>query len=191
MLPFKGFLFVLLKNSFHNLRFFQLQFCFISKAIKDTAIIAMIPQLRETLSQLMYKIQAAVVGNDCSSIFWAGNLKNKDLHGDEILSQVCTIFKYVSNSSGKISVYKSSLTLPFYRQRQLRGAHWVVTRCAVTSVWERLKEHQVGHQRNAKVLPKSQNRKSENYDRSKRMMKMIRREMNRRIHHAVAASKFP
>lgn len=59
-----------------------------SKAIKDTAIIALIPSLRETLSQFMYKVQAALVVNNCFKGFFAGNLKNKDLNGDEILSQV-------------------------------------------------------------------------------------------------------
>lgn len=48
----------------------------------------MIPSLRETLAQLVYKVQAALAGNNCSSVFWAGNLKNKDLNGEEILSQV-------------------------------------------------------------------------------------------------------
>lgn len=92
----KVFFFFLLKDFNLDLHFFSITnfgISFNSKAIKDTAIIAMIPQLRETLSQLMYKVQAAVVGNNCSSGFWAGNLKNKDLHGDEILSQVCTIFE--------------------------------------------------------------------------------------------------
>lgn len=76
-------------SAIHRIEIFVL--CSISKAIKDTAIVAMIPQLRETLSQLVYKVQGALVGNNCSSLFWAGNLKNKDLNGDEILSQVCTI----------------------------------------------------------------------------------------------------
>lgn len=95
MLPFEGFFFFFSsKNSFFKLQNLQIpHFVFFSKAIKDTAIIALIPQLRETLSQLMYKVQAALVGTNCSSIFWAGNLKNKDLHGDEILSQVRTIVK--------------------------------------------------------------------------------------------------
>lgn len=48
----------------------------------------MIPTLRETVAQLMYKVQAALAANQCSSGFWAGNLKNKDLNGEEILSQV-------------------------------------------------------------------------------------------------------
>lgn len=56
--------------------------------IKDTTIIALIPTLRETVSQLVYKMKAALAGNNCSSGFWAGNLKNKDMNGEDILSQV-------------------------------------------------------------------------------------------------------
>lgn len=36
-------------------------------------------------------MKAALAANNCSSVFWMGNLKNKDLHGDEILSQVSSI----------------------------------------------------------------------------------------------------
>lgn len=48
----------------------------------------MIPSLRETITQLVYKVRAALEANNCMSGYWAGNLKNKDLNGDEILSQV-------------------------------------------------------------------------------------------------------
>lgn len=51
----------------------------------------MIPPLRETIAQLVYKVKAALAANNCSSGFWAGNLKNKDLNGEEILSQVLLI----------------------------------------------------------------------------------------------------
>lgn len=63
------------------------------QAIKDTTIIALVPQLRETIAQLVYKVKAALAANNCSSGFWAGNLKNKDLNGDEILSQVISNFR--------------------------------------------------------------------------------------------------
>lgn len=65
---------------------------FILQAVKDTAIITMIPSLRETLTQLVYKVQAALAANKCSAVFWTGTLKNKDINGDEILSQVRIYF---------------------------------------------------------------------------------------------------
>ena len=36
----------------------------------------------------MYKVKAMLVVNKCSEAFWMGNLKNRDLKGEEILSQV-------------------------------------------------------------------------------------------------------
>lgn len=62
--------------------------CCHSKAIKNSLILPMIPPLRETLTQLVYKMKAALAANKCSSVFWMGNLKNKDMYGEEILSQV-------------------------------------------------------------------------------------------------------
>lgn len=52
----------------------------------------MIPSLRETLTQLVYKVQAALAMNKCSSAFWTGSLKNKNIKGDDILSQVIIYF---------------------------------------------------------------------------------------------------
>lgn len=88
---------VFLKHSFFSTSIVQnchSHILFTLKTIKDTAIIALIPQLRETLSQLLYKVQAAAVGSNVSSAFWAGNLKNKDMNGDEILSQARITSKY-------------------------------------------------------------------------------------------------
>lgn len=48
----------------------------------------MIPSLRETIVHFVHKIRAVLEANNCMSGYWAGNLKNKDLNGDEILSQV-------------------------------------------------------------------------------------------------------
>lgn len=36
-------------------------------------------------------MKAALVANNCSAAFWMGNLKNRDLQGEDILSQSTTI----------------------------------------------------------------------------------------------------
>lgn len=59
--------------------------------IKNTAIIVQIPLLRETIAQLVYKVKGALAANKCSSAFWMGNLKNKNIYGVEILSQTTSI----------------------------------------------------------------------------------------------------
>lgn len=62
--------------------------CCQSKKVKNGAIVAQIPGLRQTVEQLNYCVKGALVANKCSTVFWLGNLKNKDLQGDEILSQI-------------------------------------------------------------------------------------------------------
>ncbi|XP_067618049.1 Fanconi anemia group D2 protein homolog isoform X2 [Eurosta solidaginis] len=61
--------------------------CCHSKALRNTAIIGQIPALRETVETLVFRVKALMTANKCSSVFTMGNLKNKDLHGDEILTQ--------------------------------------------------------------------------------------------------------
>lgn len=38
-----------------------------------------------------FRVKAALAANNCSSAFWMGNLKNRDLQGEDILSQSTTI----------------------------------------------------------------------------------------------------
>ncbi|ETN67576.1 hypothetical protein AND_000597 [Anopheles darlingi] len=51
------------------------------------AAVSQIPYVRECVETLVYRVKAALVANRCSSVFWMGNLKNKDTHGELILSQ--------------------------------------------------------------------------------------------------------
>lgn len=64
--------------------------CCHSKLVKDTSLLAYVPHFRLTLETLVYRVKAALVANNCSDAFWMGNLKNKDLHGEEILTQQST-----------------------------------------------------------------------------------------------------
>lgn len=66
-------------------------FPFAFQNIKNSAIIVQIPLLRETIAQLVYKVKGALAANKCSTAFWVGNLKNKDIYGEEILSQTTSI----------------------------------------------------------------------------------------------------
>lgn len=64
--------------------------CCHSKLTKDARLIAYVPQFRLTLETLVYRVKAALVANDCSDAFWMGNLRNRDLHGEDILTQEST-----------------------------------------------------------------------------------------------------
>lgn len=61
--------------------------CCHSKLTKDTSLIVFVPQFRLTVETLIYRVKGALIANNCSAAFWMGNLKNKDLHGDDISSQ--------------------------------------------------------------------------------------------------------
>ena len=55
-----------------------------------SGLTAYVPVVRKTLETLIFRVKAMLVANNCSDAFWMGNLKNKTIRGDEILSQVIT-----------------------------------------------------------------------------------------------------
>ncbi|XP_025834015.1 Fanconi anemia group D2 protein isoform X1 [Agrilus planipennis] len=61
--------------------------CCTSKVAKDLSLISYVPQFRLTLESLLVRVKAALVANNCSSAFWLGTLKNRDLQGEDILTQ--------------------------------------------------------------------------------------------------------
>ncbi|SPP83080.1 Fanconi anemia group D2 protein homolog [Drosophila guanche] len=64
------------------------QLCCHSKSIKNTAIISYIPSLRETIETLVFRVKALLAANNCHSAFHMGNMINRDLHGDSIITPV-------------------------------------------------------------------------------------------------------
>ncbi|KAG9461824.1 hypothetical protein GDO78_015641, partial [Eleutherodactylus coqui] len=54
---------------------------------QDTGLTTHVPQLKKTLEMFVYRVKAMLVLNNCQEAFWLGNLKNRDLQGEEILSQ--------------------------------------------------------------------------------------------------------
>ncbi|XP_056647952.1 Fanconi anemia group D2 protein [Diorhabda sublineata] len=65
--------------------------CCYTKFTKDSSLVAYVPQFRLILESLVYRVKAALVANNCSTAFWMGNLRNRDLQGEEILSQSTVI----------------------------------------------------------------------------------------------------
>ena len=80
---------------------------FYSQAIKNTAIISQIPFLRETVENYVFRIKALLTANKCASVFSMGNLKNKDLHGDDLVSQVSLLLTILLNYMKWFSIRKS------------------------------------------------------------------------------------
>jgi hypothetical protein len=52
-----------------------------------------VPIVRKTLETLIFRVKGMLVVNNSPDAFWMGNLKNKTIRGDEIMSQVCILCK--------------------------------------------------------------------------------------------------
>ncbi|XP_037793800.1 LOW QUALITY PROTEIN: Fanconi anemia group D2 protein-like [Penaeus monodon] len=76
----------LLKNLQTSTRLLQ-HVCTHSKVNQDTSLTRYVPPMKKSLEMLVYRVKAMLAMNKCSSAFWMGNLKNRDLHGEELLSQ--------------------------------------------------------------------------------------------------------
>ncbi|KAF7249877.1 hypothetical protein EYD10_04282 [Varanus komodoensis] len=61
--------------------------CGHSKIHQDTGLISHVPLLKKSLEQFVYRVKAMLALNHCQEAFWVGVLKNRDLQGEEILSQ--------------------------------------------------------------------------------------------------------
>uniref|UniRef100_A0A8C6I5W3 Fanconi anemia, complementation group D2 n=1 Tax=Mus spicilegus TaxID=10103 RepID=A0A8C6I5W3_MUSSI len=61
--------------------------CGHSKIRQDTRLTKHVPLLKKSLELLVCRVKAMLVLNNCREAFWLGTLKNRDLQGEEIISQ--------------------------------------------------------------------------------------------------------
>uniref|UniRef100_A0A7N6BAK9 FA complementation group D2 n=1 Tax=Anabas testudineus TaxID=64144 RepID=A0A7N6BAK9_ANATE len=61
--------------------------CGHSKIHQDTSLTNHVPALKKSLELFVYRVKAMLILNNCQEAFWIGNLKNRNLKGEEILSQ--------------------------------------------------------------------------------------------------------
>ncbi|XP_010784619.1 Fanconi anemia group D2 protein [Notothenia coriiceps] len=61
--------------------------CGYSKMNQDTSLTNHVPALKKSLELFVYRVKAMLTLNNCQEAFWIGNLKNRNLKGEEILSQ--------------------------------------------------------------------------------------------------------
>lgn len=62
--------------------------CGHSKMNQDTSLTNHVPALKKCLELFIYRVKAMLILNNCQEAFWMGNLKNRNLKGEEILSQM-------------------------------------------------------------------------------------------------------
>src|SRR5690349_4817699 len=51
----------------------------------------MVPAIRKTMESLIFEVKLMLENNDASAAFWLGNLKHRNLAGEEISSQLPVI----------------------------------------------------------------------------------------------------
>ncbi|KAJ8958317.1 hypothetical protein NQ318_017463 [Aromia moschata] len=76
--------------------------CCHSKNMKNGSLVAHVPKFRLLLETLVYKVKATLVANNCSAAFWMGNLRNRDLQGEDILSQSTSVTGDNGNSDEEL-----------------------------------------------------------------------------------------
>jgi len=76
----------LLKNLQQSTRSLQ-HFCSHSKVAKDLSLTNHVPALKRCLETFVFRVKAMLTLNKCHEAFWLGNLKNRDIQGQEIMSQ--------------------------------------------------------------------------------------------------------
>ncbi|KAG7283247.1 hypothetical protein CRUP_004989 [Coryphaenoides rupestris] len=57
------------------------------KIRQDMSLTNHVPALKKSLELFIYRVKAMLMLNNCQEAFWMGNLKNRDLKGEEIPSQ--------------------------------------------------------------------------------------------------------
>jgi len=76
----------LLKNLQQSTRSLQ-HICGHSKVNKDLSLTNHVPAVKKCLETFVFRVKAMLTLNKCHEAFWLGNLKNRDIHGQEISSQ--------------------------------------------------------------------------------------------------------
>ncbi|XP_071447885.1 Fanconi anemia group D2 protein [Hetaerina americana] len=61
--------------------------CCDCKVKKDVGLTTHVPVMKRVLDQLVFRVKDMLLKNNCAIAFWVGNLKNKNLRGEEIVSQ--------------------------------------------------------------------------------------------------------
>ena len=62
--------------------------CLHCKSTKDPTLINAIPSLKKNLERVIFNVKSILEAHRCLKAFWVGNLKTKNLRGEEISSQV-------------------------------------------------------------------------------------------------------
>ncbi|KAF9926229.1 Fanconi anemia group D2 protein [Linnemannia zychae] len=65
--------------------------CGHAKASREQSLMVMVPAIKKTMESLIFEVKLMLENNDASAAFWLGNLKHRNLAGEEISSQLPVI----------------------------------------------------------------------------------------------------
>ncbi|KAG8230863.1 hypothetical protein J437_LFUL011503, partial [Ladona fulva] len=78
--------YAILRELQSSTRFLQ-HLCCDCKVKGDVGLTTHVPPVKRSLEQLVFRVKDMLLKNNCAVAFWVGNLKNKNLQGEEIVSQ--------------------------------------------------------------------------------------------------------
>ncbi|KAF9359265.1 Fanconi anemia group D2 protein [Mortierella sp. AD094] len=62
--------------------------CSHAKASREQTLMVMVPSIKKTMESLIFEVKLMLENNDAGAAFWLGNLKHRNLRGEEISSQL-------------------------------------------------------------------------------------------------------
>ncbi|KAI8597408.1 Fanconi anaemia protein FANCD2 [Dissophora ornata] len=62
--------------------------CGHAKASREQTLMVMVPAIKKTMESLIFEVKLMLENNDAGAAFWLGNLKHRNLRGEEISSQL-------------------------------------------------------------------------------------------------------
>ncbi|KAF9105210.1 Fanconi anemia group D2 protein [Mortierella sp. AM989] len=62
--------------------------CGHAKASREQSLMVMVPAIKKTMESLIFEVKLMLENNDAGAAFWLGNLKHRNLRGEEISSQL-------------------------------------------------------------------------------------------------------
>lgn len=78
---------------------------------KDTGLNQFLPAIRAVMETILLRVKSIIVINNCADAFFMGSMKNRDLKGQEIPSQVSNFNIYFKLTPISIYIETPSIAL--------------------------------------------------------------------------------
>ncbi|KAF4514261.1 UNVERIFIED_CONTAM: hypothetical protein B566_EDAN019410 [Ephemera danica] len=65
------------------------------KLTSSLGMVQLVPSMKYLLEKMVYRTKSMLMVNGCAQAFWMGNLKNRNLKGEEIPSQMDAVSNHL------------------------------------------------------------------------------------------------